>query len=167
MTDSVIFAHCKNPKTGGLICINRNGQILAINADENNLVNFVINNCKHIQDNVGLAFKMAQKFALPGADQLFNAQFNRLLGVGDYAGAAKVARDAPGTLLRNSDTITKFKGLQAPSGPQPILIYFSTLLETTKLNEIESIELAKPVLAQGKKNLIEDWIKNDKLTCST
>ena len=27
-----------------------------------------------------------------------------------------------------------------------ILVYFSTLLETTKLNEIESLELAKPVL---------------------
>lgn len=65
---------------------------------------------------------------------------------GDYPGAARVARDAPGTLLRNQDTINKFKQLQAQSGPQPILIYFSTLLETTKLNEIESLELARPVL---------------------
>jgi clathrin heavy chain len=32
------------------------------------------------------------------------------------------------------------------------------------LNEIESVELAKPVLAQGKMNLIEDWIKQDKLS---
>jgi len=53
------------------------------------------------------------------------------------------------------------------SGPQPILIYFSTLLETTKLNEIESVELVKPVLSQGKKNLVEDWIRQDKLTHST
>ena len=44
------------------------------------------------------------------------------------------------------------------------MIYFSTLLETTKLNDIESIELARPVLQQGKMNLIEDWIKQDKLT---
>lgn len=41
-----------------------------------------------------------------------------------------------------------------------------TLLETTKLNEVESIELVKPVLSQGKKNLIEDWIRQDKLTHS-
>jgi clathrin heavy chain len=54
--------------------------------------------------------------------------------------------------------------LQSTGGPQPILVYFSTLLETTKLNEIESIELARPVLQQGKMNLIEDWIKQDKLT---
>jgi clathrin heavy chain len=47
------------------------------------------------------------------------------------------------------------------------LIYFSTLLETTKLNDVESMELAKPVLAQNRVNLIEDWIKADKLTCTS
>jgi hypothetical protein len=36
---------------------------------------------------------------------------------GDYAGAAKVARDAPGTLLRNSETINTFKQLQSQGGP--------------------------------------------------
>jgi clathrin heavy chain len=51
-------------------------------------------------------------------------------------------------------------------GPQPILIYFITLLETCKLNEIESLELCRPVLAQGKINLVEDWISKDKLTLS-
>jgi clathrin heavy chain len=66
----------------------------------------------------------------------------------DYAGAARVARDAPGTLLRNQDTINKLKTLPSQGGgaPQPILVYFSTLLESAKLNDIESIELARPVL---------------------
>ena len=29
----------------------------------------------------------------------------------DFAGAAKLASEAPGTLLRNSDTINRFKSL--------------------------------------------------------
>lgn len=66
--------------------------------------------------------------------------------MGDIAGAARVAKDAPGTLLRNQDTINRLKNLPSTGGPQPIIVYFSTLLETTKLNEIESIELARPVL---------------------
>jgi clathrin heavy chain len=62
-------------------------------------------------------------------------QFNRLLIGGDYANAAKLASSAPGTLLRNTDTINRFKTLQAlPGQPQPILIYFQTLLEKGKLN---------------------------------
>ena len=46
----------------------------------------------------------------------------------------------------------------SPSGPPPILIYLSTLLETTTLNDVKS------VLAQVKKNLVEDWIKKEILT---
>jgi len=47
------------------------------------------------------------------------------------------------------------------------MIYFSTLLESgATLNEIESIELARPVLQAGKSNLIEGWIQKGQLTMS-
>jgi len=59
-----------------------------------------------------------------------------------------LARDSPGALLWNMDTINNFKSVQGPPGtPSPILIYLSTLLETTKLNEVESNELVKPVIS--------------------
>lgn len=91
--------------------------------------------------------------------------FQQKMAAQDYAGAAAVAKDAPGTLLRNTDTINKFKALpQMPNQPAPILIYFNALLQSTKLNAIESVELAKPVIAQQKLNLIENWIKEGKLT---
>ena len=89
-------------------------------------------------------------------------QFNMALASSDYAGAARVAKDAPGTLLRNADTINKFKALPPAPGQsqQPIMLYFSTLLESgAKLNETESVELARPVLQAGKAQLIEGWIQ--------
>jgi clathrin heavy chain len=110
---------------------------------------------------------LAQRFHLQGADEVFIAMFNQKLMSNDYAGAAIVAKDAPGTLLRNQDTINRFKSLpQAAGSPAPILIYFNTLLSTTKLNAFESIELAKPVIMQNKLNMIENWIKDNKLTMS-
>jgi clathrin heavy chain len=103
----------KNPNTDGMICINKAGQVISLNIDEQNFIPFIINLCRHIPDNVGMAFKLAQRFHLPGADELFVTQFNKLLMQSDYAGAARVARDAPGTLLRNQETINKFKTLQS------------------------------------------------------
>ncbi len=47
------------------------------------------------------------------------------------------------------------------------MLYFSTLLETgATLNEIESLELARPVLQAGKAQLIEQWIAKNQLTMS-
>jgi clathrin heavy chain len=48
----------------------------------------------------------------------------------------------------------------------PILQYFGILLEKGELNKHESIELARPVLLQGKKQLLEKWLKENKLECS-
>jgi len=146
-----------------MIVINRAGQIFSINVEENNLIPY-INSCGHIPDNKNLSFKLAQRFSLPGADDLFMLMFNQKLASQDYQGAAVVARDAPGTLLRNQETINKFKNLPSTGGPAPILVYFNALLQTTKLNAIESVELARPVIQQNKVNLIEGWIKENKLT---
>jgi clathrin heavy chain len=73
-------------------------------------------NAQHIPDSRNLAFKLASRFKLPGADEIFMQQFNMSLASSDYAGAARAARDAPGTLLRNQDTINKFKALPPAAG---------------------------------------------------
>lgn len=59
---------------------------------------------------------------------MFKQLFNQKIASSDYAGAANIARDAPGTLLRNQDTINVFKNLPQTGGPAPILIYFNALL---------------------------------------
>lgn len=58
----------------------------------------------------------------------------------------------------------KFK--QVPSQPgqtSPLLQYFGTLLTRGKLNAYESVELSKLVLAQNKKHLLDNWLRDNKL----
>lgn len=76
--------------TDGMICINKVGQVFAINVEDQNLVKFVMG-AQHIPDGRNLAFKMAAKYQLPGADDVFLSQFNQFLAIGDYAGAARTA----------------------------------------------------------------------------
>ena len=45
----------------------------------------------------------------------------------------------------------------------PLLQYFGILLDQGKLNKIESLELCKPVLQQGRKQLLEKWLKEEKV----
>lgn len=101
LTDSLIFAATKSQNETGMVCVSKAGQVLSVTIDEQNFIPFIINYAKYIPDNVGVAFNLAQRYQLNGADELFVTQFNKLIAMGDVVGAAKVAKDAPGTLLRN------------------------------------------------------------------
>ncbi|CAF4657812.1 unnamed protein product, partial [Rotaria sp. Silwood2] len=97
---------------------------------------------------------------LPGADQLFVARFAQLFQSGNYSEAAKVAATAPRGILRTQQTIQQFQTVPPQANqPSPLLQYFSILLESSKLNKEESIELCRPVVMQGKKQLLEKWLK--------
>jgi clathrin heavy chain len=160
LTDSLIFDTTKSLSETGMVCVQ-------VKVDERKFIPLIINYAKHIPDNFGVAFNLAQKYHLNRADELFVAQFNKLLAIGDYLNTARVDKDALGTLLTNQDTINRIEALPLTGCPQPIIIYFTTILDTSKLNEIESIQLARSVFQQGKIKGLEDWIKNNNLFFTT
>ena len=68
-------------------------------------------------------------------------------------------------ILRTAQVIESFKQAPAPPGSlTPILQYFGILLEKGDLNHLESVELARPVLQQGRKQLLEKWLKENKVS---
>ncbi|KAK6843019.1 clathrin heavy chain [Apiospora arundinis] len=164
ISSETIFTTCSDSESAGIVGINRKGQVLAVAVDENNMVQYLLQN----PANTEMAIKMASRAGLPGADQLYGQQFDSLFQRGDYAGAAKVAANSPRGFLRTPDTINRFKNLpQEPGKMSYILQYFGMLLDkTTPLNEFETLELAVPVLQQGRKHLLEKWLKEGKLDFS-
>lgn len=158
--DPVFTAAPYNDNTG-LVTINKSGQVLAVEVAKDKIIPYVL---EKLSD-VSLALSLASRGGFPGAENLFNQQFQNYLNQGDYANAAKVA--ASSEQLRTQDTINKLKHITPQPGQiSPILQYFSTLLDRGSLNKYESIELAKPVLQQDRKPLFEKWLKEDKLTSS-
>ena len=74
-------------------------------------------------------------------------QFDALLSAGQIKEAAQYA--AATAVLRTSETVQKFQALpKADGGVPPILQYFSVLKESSKLNKLEAVELAKPAVHQ-------------------
>jgi hypothetical protein len=63
--------------------------------------------------------------------------------------------------------IKKLQSVPVQAGQTPPLLqYFGTLLTRGKLNAFESLELSRLVVNQNKKNLLENWLAEDKLECS-
>ncbi|XP_019489711.1 PREDICTED: clathrin heavy chain 2, partial [Hipposideros armiger] len=158
-----IFVTAPHEPTSGIIGVNKKGQVLSVCVEEDNIVNYVTN----VLQNPELGLRLAIRSNLAGAEELFVRKFNMLFAQGNYAEAAKVAACTPKGILRTSDTVRKFQSIPAqPGQASPLLQYFGILLDQGQLNKLESLELCHPVLQQGRKHLLEKWLKEDKLECS-
>lgn len=179
ISGETIFTTAEYEQSGGIISVNRKGQVLSVSVDENTIVPFVQRECqwrrshfrsRHLEslNNPELAIKLATRAGLPGADHIIQQQYQMFMQSGQYGDAAKIAANSPRGLLRTPQTIEAFKRLpNAPGTLSPILQYFGILLEKGELNKHESLELARPVINQGKKQLLEKWLKENKVCAST
>ncbi|SAM07401.1 hypothetical protein [Absidia glauca] len=158
-----IFVTADREETGGIIGVNKKGQVLSVSLDENVIIPYILNTLNNTQ----LALALASRGGLPGADDLYVSRFTELFSTGNYNEAAKVAANSPRGILRTTQTIDRFRQIPGtPNQLSPILQYFGILLEKGSLNKYESLELAKPILLQNRKPLLEKWLKEDKLECS-
>ena len=163
ISSDTIFTTARDEDGSGIIGVNRKGQVLSVSVDENTVIPYLLQN----PENAELAYKLASRAGLPGADQLYQQRFDQLLSMGDYQQAAKTAANSPQGFLRTPQTIERFKNVPQQQGQLSVILqYFGMLLDKGKLNQHETLELARPVLQQNRKHLLEKWMKEGKLGCS-
>lgn len=163
VSGETVFVAAEQKSSNGIIAVNRRGQVLSVSVDADAIIPYILRTL----NNTELAFKLASRGNLPGADEMYLQQFHSLFSTGQYSEAIKIAANSPRGILRTPQMIEQLK--QVPTQPgtlSPILQYFGMLLESGSLNQHESLELSKPVLAQGRKHLLEKWLKEDKIECS-
>ena len=163
ISEETVFTTARDDEGTGVVVINKRGQVLHTTIREDTLIPYIMENpaCAEI------AYKLASKGGLPGADQLYSQRFENLMSQQNFAEAAKVAANSPRGFLRTTNTINRLR--QVPNQPGQIttlLQYFGQLLDKGGLNREETLELARPVFSQGRKHLIEKWQKEGKLFCS-
>ncbi|KAL2583171.1 hypothetical protein AAZV13_14G054000 [Glycine max] len=158
-----IFLTSEATSVGGFYAINRRGQVLLATVNEQTIVNFVSGQLNNLE----LAVSLAKRGNLPGAEKLVVERFHELFAQTKYKEAAELAAESPQGILRTPDTVAKFQSVPVQAGQTPPLLqYFGTLLTRGKLNAFESLELSRLVVNQNKKNLLENWLAEDKLECS-
>jgi len=159
--DTVFVTTTQDASAGVLGITARSGKVLQININEQTIIPYIVQNLRDNQ----LAIEIAKRLNLPGARDLYVAEFNKLLTTGDAQAAARLAAESPQGILRTQETIERFKQVPAvPGQPQPIFQYFSILLESGTLNKSESLQLVE--LASGRTQLIEKWLTEEKLEAS-
>ena len=163
ISNETIFITAPDAEGAGIVGINRKGQVLSVSVDESTIIPYLLDN----PANGEIAYKLASKAGLGGADDLYQQRFESLMTSQQYGEAAKIAANSPRGFLRTQDTINRLKGVPQQQGQMSVILqYFSVLLDKGGLNRWETLELARPVLAQNRKHLLEKWLNENKLECS-
>lgn len=131
ISSDTIFVTAAHETTGGILGVNRKGQVLSVTIDEDTVVSHIVNNLS----NQDLALRVAFRNNLSGAEDLFIRKFNTLFQNAQYTDAAKVAAQAPKGILRTPQTIQRFQQVATqPGQTSPLLQYFGILLDRVGLH---------------------------------
>jgi clathrin heavy chain len=156
-----IFTACPHEgKDGGIIAVDRTGKVSHFFIDEKSCVPYVTT----VMNDLDLAVSMARRYNLPGAENIFKKLFQKYMQTGRHDDAMQLAADSPKGSLRTAETIHALR-TGTPNG-SGLLTYFQLLLGKGKLNAIESVELAKPILKKGSAKGIQQlkqWLKDEQL----
>lgn len=162
ISSETVFTTTADSESAGIVGINRKGQVLSVAIDDTTVIPYLLQN-----SNQELAVKLASRAGLPGADNLYQNQFEQLFAQGNYQEAARIAANSPRGFLRTPETINRFNSVPAQgSGLSVIMQYFGMLLDKGQLNRYESVALIKPVLQQNRKHLLDKWMSEGKLESS-
>ncbi|CAM9486462.1 unnamed protein product, partial [Ectocarpus sp. 8 AP-2014] len=102
ISEQTIFVTTTQDATGGIVGITaRTGAVLQISVNEATLVPYVVNTLR----DSALAIQLAARLNLPGADDLYMSEFNRMLGSNDVAAAARLAGESPNGERRRCRTL--------------------------------------------------------------
>ena len=117
--------------------------MIQVAINEQNLVPYIVSTLRDNQ----LAIAIATRLNLPGAEDIYTQEFQRLMAAQDIQGAAKLAAriSAEGCSVHRKRSRCSSSCRRRQDNCSPVLQYFSLLLEKGKLNRGGvSLELARP-----------------------
>ena len=91
ISGETIFVTAEHEVANGVIGVNKKGQVLSVSVDEQTIVPYILSTL----NNTELAFKLASRADLPGADDLYVRQYQQLFQSGQFGEAARIAANSP------------------------------------------------------------------------
>jgi clathrin heavy chain len=91
ISGETMFVTAEHEASNGIIGVNKKGQVLSVNVDDQTIIPYILQTL----NNTELAFKLASRANLPGADDLYLKQYQQLFSSGQYGEAAKIAANSP------------------------------------------------------------------------
>ena len=86
VSQETVFISTGSATSGGIVFVNKKGAVTQVKVNEASIINYINNQLVQLANRQDIAFTLARRFGLPGADELFTRQFQQLFASGDYKG---------------------------------------------------------------------------------
>eukprot|EP00659_Diplonema_papillatum_P009674 gene9674-15021_t len=139
-----VFTSAKQHHYNGVLSVNTKGDVMLCHINEKTIVQWV----QQRLNNQALALRIATSANLGGADDLFRQRFNTCLQSMQIEAAVKLCMEAPRQMLRTPEVLQRFQQLSSQNGQPALTVYFKFMVEHSKLNKHESVELVKVMLTK-------------------
>eukprot|EP01059_Diplonema_ambulator_P004728 TRINITY_DN1445_c0_g1_i1.p1 TRINITY_DN1445_c0_g1~~TRINITY_DN1445_c0_g1_i1.p1 ORF type:complete len:1712 (+),score=871.44 TRINITY_DN1445_c0_g1_i1:90-5225(+) len=156
-----VFLSTQHEETGGVLTVNIKGEVRLAHINEATIVQWVTQKL----GNQALAVRIATMANLGGADELFTGRFNMLIQSNQIDAAVKLCCEAPKQMLRTPEVLQRFQSMTvAGTGQTAATVYFKYMMEHSKLNAFESVELAKVMLTKQQGiDFVKKYLEDKKL----
>ncbi|KII65668.1 Clathrin heavy chain 1 [Thelohanellus kitauei] len=168
MVQDTVLASADMAVDEGFVFITRSGYVRTVVVNKDSIIPYLFSVNK-----TESALSVSLKSGYPGSENVLLTKFNEYFKLGKYLEAAKIAAKTQSPLIRNADTIARFRAQSLPdaggaprTGQLPIIAYFNAIMDSGKLNQLESMEICNIAFLQNKIDFIESSLRKDQLECT-
>lgn len=144
--------------------LNRKGDILQTSIDIDSFFNSCIGKGVEYFESVGI---IMDNVPLIKQESIYRNQFDKLKNSERYQDALFLVAKSSKPFMRTFEYLSSIKDFPNVNGTSALLEYFAIILEDDILNEVESLELVQLALKKKKIEIVQKWLVEDQIFCTT
>lgn len=164
ISDSPLFLITSTLNCNGHFILNRKGDIINISIDIEPFFSTCIHKGEKFYEPVGI---FMNNLSLERQAEIYRNQFDNLKNSSMYQEALLLVAKSGKPFLRTFEYLSSIKDFPSINETSALLEYFALVLESGKLNEVESLELVQLALNKKKLDIVRKWLAADQIFCTS
>lgn len=144
--------------------LSRNGDVYKLDIDPELLFNEIADDFEAKADAIRI---FMDHFDIDTQLNIYRNRFDSLRNSGRYLDALIIVAKSGKPFMRSFEFLSSIKDFPNVNDTSALLEYFAMVLESGKLNEVESLELVQLALKKKKLEIVRKWLDSDQIFCTS
>lgn len=162
-SDSPLYLITSSLDCGSHFVLNRRGDIINTSIGIESFFGKCIDNGQEYYESAGI---FMNNLSVEKQSTIYRNQFDKMKNMGMYQESLLLIAHSGKPFLRTFEYLSSIKDFPNINDTSALLEYFALVLESGKLNEVESLELVQLALSKKKLDIVRKWLVSDQIYCT-